>query len=61
MAAEVGVATWAGVNWSPLGTATMKVSFAVTSLDGSPLQNTTDDFLVGDDEALFRTQFHAEL
>jgi hypothetical protein len=50
----------AGVNWYPLGKPTMKVSFDVTSLDGSPLQNTTSDILVGDKGTLFRTQFQAE-
>lgn len=50
----------AGVNWYPLDKATMKVSFDVTVLDGSPLQNRTSDILVGDDGILFRTQFQAE-
>ncbi|MEQ9411107.1 MAG: porin [Fuerstiella sp.] len=50
----------AGFNWYPLRKSTMKVSFDVTSLDGSPLQNTTSDIQVGDDGTLFRTQFQAE-
>ncbi|MDA0661045.1 MAG: porin [Planctomycetota bacterium] len=50
----------AGFNWYPLEKSTMKVSFDVTSLDGSPLQNTTSDVLAGDDGTLFRTQFQAE-
>jgi hypothetical protein len=50
----------AGVNWYPLDSAYLKVSFDVTWLDGSPLQNTTTDILVGDDGTLFRTQFQAE-
>ena len=50
----------AGLNWYPLHKTTMKVSFDVTALDGSPLQNTTSDILVGDDGVLFRTQFQAE-
>lgn len=50
----------AGFNWYPLEKSTMKVSLDVTSLDGSPLQNTTSDILVGDDGTLFRTQFQAE-
>ena len=50
----------AGFNWYPLKKSTMKVSFDVTSLDGSPLQNTASDILVGDDGTLFRTQFQAE-
>ena len=50
----------AGINWYPLGKSTVKVSFDATSLDGSPLDNTTTDILVGDDGVLFRTQFQAE-
>jgi hypothetical protein len=50
----------AGVNWYPLEKSTMKVSFDITALDGSPLQNTSSDILVGDDGVLFRTQFQAE-
>ena len=38
----------------------MKVSFDVTVLDGSPLNNNSSDILVGDDGVLFRTQFQAE-
>ena len=49
-----------GVNWYPLDTHKMKCSFDVTVLDGSPLNNTTSDILVGDDGMLFRTQFQAE-
>ena len=49
-----------GTNWYPLDTHKMKVSFDVTSLDGSPLNNSTSDILVGDDGLLFRTQFQAE-
>lgn len=50
----------AGVNWYPLDSVKMKVSFDVTRLDGSPLQNTTSDILVGDDGLLYRTQVQAE-
>lgn len=50
----------AGFNWFPLAKPTVKVSFDVTQLDGSPLQNRTSDILVGDDGTLFRTQFQAE-
>lgn len=50
----------AGFNWYPLAKPQIKISFDVTSLDGSPLQNTTSDILVGDDGRLFRTQFQAE-
>jgi len=50
----------AGVNWYPCGSKTVKISFDVTSLDGSPLQNTATDILVGDDGLLFRSQFQAQ-
>ena len=50
----------AGFNYYPLESSKVKVSFDVTSLNGSPLQNTTSDILVGDDGVLFRTQFQAE-
>lgn len=50
----------AGLNWYPLEKPTVKISFEVTSLDGSPIQNTTNDILAGDDGLLFRTQFQAE-
>jgi Phosphate-selective porin O and P len=49
-----------GFNWYPLARPQVKISFDVTSLDGSPLQNTTSDILVGDDGTLFRSQFQAE-
>jgi hypothetical protein len=50
----------AGFNWYPLAKPTLKMSFDVTTLDGSPLQNTASDILVGDDGVLFRTQLQAE-
>ena len=50
----------AGFNWYPLSKPEVKLSFDVTQLDGSPLQNRTSDILVGDDGTLFRTQFQAE-
>lgn len=50
----------AGVNWYPLARPQLKISFDVTSLDGSPLRNTTSDILAGDDGMLFRTQLQAE-
>ncbi|QDT00779.1 OprO/OprP family phosphate-selective porin [Adhaeretor mobilis] len=50
----------AGLNWYPLESPAVKVSFDVTALDGSPEQNTTSDILVGDSGVLFRTQFQAE-
>ena len=49
-----------GVNWYPMETHKMKISCDVTALDGSPLNNTTSDIVVGDDGVLFRTQFQAE-
>ncbi len=49
-----------GVNWYPLDTQKMKISFDVTRLDGSPLHNSSSDILVGDNGTLFRTQFQAE-
>ncbi|TWU06278.1 Phosphate-selective porin O and P [Stieleria varia] len=49
-----------GFNWYPLAKSTIKCSFDATYLDGSPLQNTTSDILVGDDGVLFRSQFQAE-
>ena len=51
----------AGLNWYPLeNNFKFKWSFDVTKLDGSPLNNTTSDILVGDDGILFRTQIQAE-
>ena len=50
----------AGINWYPLDSSKLKVSFDATRLDGSPLQNTATDILVGDDGMLFRTQIQAE-
>ncbi|QDV23194.1 porin [Aureliella helgolandensis] len=50
----------AGFNWYPLGKPQLKASFDVTVLDGSPLQNTASDILVGDDGILFRSQLQAE-
>ena len=35
----------------------LHLSFDVTALDGSPLQNTASDILAGDDGVLFRSQF----
>lgn len=50
----------AGINWFPLESHKLKCSFDVTVLDGSPLNNTTSDILLGDDGVLFRTQIQAE-
>lgn len=49
-----------GSNWYPLDTHKMKLTLDVTKLDGSSLNNTTSDILVGDDGVLVRTQFQAE-
>ncbi|MCR9199502.1 MAG: OprO/OprP family phosphate-selective porin [Planctomycetaceae bacterium] len=49
-----------GFNWFPLNTRRLKVSFDVTYVDGSPLQNTATEILAGDEGTLFRTQFQAE-
>ena len=51
----------AGFNLYPLtNNHKLKFSFDVTELDGSPLNNSSSDILVGDDGTLFRTQFQAE-
>lgn len=51
----------AGFNWYPLeDNYKLKCSFDVTVLDGSPLNNSSSDILVGDDGTLFRLQFQAE-
>jgi len=51
----------AGLNWYPLDNShKFKCSFDVTVLDGSPLNNTASDILVGDNGTLFRTQIQAE-
>jgi len=50
----------AGMNWYPKGSTDIKISFDVTYLDGSPLQNSASDILAGDAGVLFRTQFQAE-
>jgi hypothetical protein len=50
----------AGFNWYPLDTSDLKISFDVTTLDGSPLQSTSSNILVGDDGMLYRTQVQAE-
>ena len=50
----------AGFNWYPLETQKVRITFDVTSLNRSPLQNTASDIWVGDDGTLLRTQFQAE-
>lgn len=50
----------AGFNWYPLKKTNMKISFDVTAVDGSPLQSSASDMLVGDDGMLFRTQVQTE-
>lgn len=49
-----------GINWFPLDTHRMKISFDVSHIESSPLNHTPIDILVGDDGTLFRTQFQAE-
>ena len=55
-----GTEVAAGVNWYPVESHKIKCSFDVTVLDGSPLNNSSSDILVGDDGVLFRTQIQAE-
>lgn len=50
----------AGINWYPLDTRKLKLTFDVTQVDGSPLNNTATEFLAGDSGTLLRTQFQAE-
>lgn len=50
----------AAVNWFVNGSRNLKLTFDVTSLDGSPLNNPSPDIQVGDDGLLFRTQFQAK-
>ncbi len=50
----------AGFNWFPLDSDRLKFTFDVTLLDGSPLDNTSSDILVGDDGTLYRAQLQAE-
>lgn len=49
-----------GTNWFPLDTTNLKLSFDVTAINNSPLQNPASDILAGDDGTLFRTQLQAE-
>ena len=49
----------AGINWWPLDTSKLKVSLDATVLDGSPLQNTSSNILLGDDGVLIRAQVDA--
>lgn len=49
----------AAVNWFLKDDRSIKLTFDVTRLEGSPLNNTATDILVGDDGMLFRTQFQA--
>ncbi|QDU80388.1 Phosphate-selective porin O and P [Polystyrenella longa] len=50
----------AGLNYYPLSNPYLRLSFDVTRVIDSPLQNTSSDILVGDDGLLFRTQVQAE-
>lgn len=49
-----------GFNWYPLSKPSLKLTFDVTRLDRSPLQNRSADISVGDSGVLFRSQFQAE-
>lgn len=49
----------AGFNWWPLDTSNLKLSLDLTYVDGSPLNNSSSDILVGDDGALVRAQVDA--
>ncbi|MCA9100859.1 MAG: hypothetical protein KDA63_06920 [Planctomycetales bacterium] len=48
-----------GVGWFLSGNRNQKLTFDVTVLDGSPLNNTTTDILVGDSGLLCRAQYQA--
>ncbi|EAQ79925.1 porin [Blastopirellula marina] len=50
----------AGFNIYPCDTRNLKLTFDVTKVNGSPLNNTSSGILVGDDGVLFRGQFQAE-
>ena len=50
----------AGINLYPFQKQTLRLAFDFTFLDGSPLQNTASNILVGDDGVLFRTMLQAE-
>jgi hypothetical protein len=47
------------VGWFINGNPNLKFTFDVVALDGSPLNNTTSDILVGDDGVLCRAQYQA--
>ncbi len=56
-ASEVGI----GLNWYPLESRDhLKVTFDISRFDGSPLNNTASDILVGENGTLFRTQVQAQ-
>jgi hypothetical protein len=49
-----------GGTWFPMKNSLLKLNFDATYLDGSPLQNTASDILVGDNGVLLRSQVQAE-
>jgi hypothetical protein len=49
----------AGINWYPTESERFIVTFDVTMLDGSPVDNPSSNILVGMDGTLFRTQVEA--
>lgn len=55
-----GATYGAGMNWYPMDKSNMKLSLDVIRIDGSPLQNTASDIMVGDTGTLVRTQFQVE-
>lgn len=55
-----GATYGAGLNWYPIDRSNIKLSLDVIRIDGSPLQNTASDIMVGDTGTLVRTQFQVE-
>lgn len=49
-----------GVNWYPLDTKNVKISFDALQLNDSPLNNTASEILVGNSGILFRSQVQIE-
>ncbi len=53
---EIGL----GINWYPTKNNYLKVNFDVSRFDGSPLNNSASDILVGENGTLFRTQVQVQ-
>ncbi|MFO0180720.1 MAG: hypothetical protein ACK517_02945 [bacterium] len=47
-----------GLSFYPRSAQHLKISIDTTYIDGSPVNSTGSDILVGDDGPLVRTQFH---